>query len=93
MVEVLYFADFKAITQKEKEIFKLSENKDLMGIIEKLVESYPVMEKILLELPERSIKDTISIAVNHSIVKREDWDSIKLHDDDKIAFLLPVSGG
>ena len=93
MVKVLYFAELKLITQKEKEDFKLKEEKTVKELINKLIEIYPKLKKILISNDGEQLKNTISISVNHSVVKQDDPFSLQLDEDDVIAFLLPVSGG
>ncbi|MBD3212390.1 MAG: MoaD family protein [Candidatus Lokiarchaeota archaeon] len=93
MVEVLYFADFKSITNKEKEHFNLHNKKSLMDLIRQLTAKYPKLGQVLLEPNHQEIKKSISIAINHSIIDRHEMDTYKLENEDKVSFLLPVSGG
>jgi MoaD family protein len=90
---VLYFADFKSITNKEKEHFNLHNKKSLMDLVRQLTTKYPKLEQVLLEPNHQEIKKSLSIAINHSIIDRHDMDTYKLENEDKVAFLLPVSGG
>lgn len=93
MVKLLYFAEFKLITKKEKESFNLKGDKTVRELVHKLIEKYPKMENLLLSNHSEKLKNSISISVNHSIVKRDDPMSLQLKNDDVISFLLPVSGG
>lgn len=93
MVEVLYFADFKSITSKEKEHFPLTDEKSLKELVQQLTDKYPKLEQILLDHDSKKLNDSISISINHSIVNRQKIDAFKLENEDKVAFLLPVSGG
>jgi len=93
MVQVLYFADLKSITEKEKEHIILNEKKNLMHLTQQLIVKYPSLEKILLDSHNGDIKKSISIAVNHCIIDRQKIKLYRLNKDDKVAFLLPVSGG
>ena len=93
MVQVLYFADLKSITEKEKEHIILNEKKNLMHLTQQLIVKYPSLEKILLDSDNGKIKKSISISLNHSIIDRQKIETYRLNKDDKVAFLLPVSGG
>jgi len=93
LVEVLYFADFKSITGREREEIKLSNSNTLMDLIQELIAKYPSLREILLNRKTNTVKDSISIAINHSIIDRDNLNSLRLKQGDKIAFLLPVSGG
>ncbi|TFG04937.1 MAG: MoaD/ThiS family protein [Promethearchaeota archaeon] len=93
MVEILYFADFKTITKKEKETFHLLNHKSLIDLIQRLIVKYPSLEQILLDSDNGEIKKSISVAVNHSIINRQKIETYRLNKEDKVAFMLPVSGG
>jgi len=93
LVEILYFADFKTITNKEKETFQSLNHKSLIDLIQRLIVKYPSLEKILLDSDNGKIKKSISISLNHSIIDRQKIETYRLNKDDKVAFLLPVSGG
>ncbi len=93
MVKILYFADFKTITHKDEEYINLNQLKTLGELINKLIKKYPLLKKILLEEKTNTIKNTISVAINHCIIKNHNLNSQLLLKDDILAFLLPVSGG
>ena len=93
MVKVLYFADFKTITQKNEEYFNHNQPKKLGEVVKILIKKYPLLKNILLEGKTNTIKNTISIAINHSIINNHNPLSEPLQKDDILAFLLPVSGG
>jgi len=93
MVKLLYFAEFKLITKKERESFNLQEDKTVRELVHKLIKKYPKMENLLLSNPGEKLKNSISLSINHSVVKRDDPMSLELKKDDVISFLLPVSGG
>jgi len=90
---VLYFADFKTITQKSEEYFNHNHPRNVGEIVKILIKKYPQLKNILLEAKTNKIKDTISIAINHSIIKNPNPRSESLQKDDILAFLLPISGG
>ncbi|MEJ2251232.1 MAG: MoaD/ThiS family protein [Candidatus Lokiarchaeota archaeon] len=92
MVEILYFAEFKSITNKEKEKISLKDT-NLMGLINYLIEKYPKMKSIIWDNNTKGLSDEISIAINHNIVSKKERSTIELSDDDVIALLMPVSGG
>ncbi|MBY9007300.1 MAG: MoaD/ThiS family protein [Candidatus Lokiarchaeota archaeon] len=91
IVEVLYFADFKDISGKSRELFLL-EKKSLRELIDLIIGKYPKIKDLILENNDNKIKNTISIAINDNITKSIDL-NISLNNEDKIAFLLPFSGG
>jgi MoaD family protein len=93
MVKILYFAEFKLITKKEEETIQLRKERSVKELVNRLIEKYPKMEKLLVTDHGKSLKNTISLSVNHSVVKRDNLMSKKLKENDIIAFLLPVSGG
>jgi len=90
-IEVLYFAEFKTITGKEREKFKLS-NSTLEGLLRLLFEKYNVRDLIWDEKNQK-IHSLISIIINSQAIHEKDPSLINLNDRDTIAFLLPVSGG
>ena len=92
MVEILYFADLKDITGKDKENINLNNNK-LKELIHILINKYPPIKNLLWDEENQILKNIISIAINDSIIHNKDKLTIQLSDDDKVAFLLPVSGG
>ena len=93
MVKVLYFAELKLITQKEKETFKLEGEQTVKALVDTLIKNYPKLKKILMSNDGEQLKNTISLSVNHSVVKQDDPFSLQLDEDDVVAFLLPISGG
>jgi MoaD family protein len=91
IVEVLYFAEFKDITGKEKEKFKLAEN-NLSGLLKLLFKKYK-LKNIIWDEENRKIHNSISIIINNQAIHKKDPSIVKLNDGDRVAFLLPVSGG
>ena len=91
IVEVLYFAEFKEITGRDKEKFELSSNY-LKELIDLLLEKYKIRNLIWDEDVQR-VHTLISIIINNQAIYEKDPLLVKLKDGDKIAFLLPVSGG
>jgi len=91
-IEVLYFADLKDITQKNKESFEIPDlnMKELIGLLFKKYESFKFL---LWDEHLKNIRNDVSIAVNDSITHSNDKLSISFSNGDKIAFLLPISGG
>ena len=92
MVEVLYFAEFKSITNKEKEKFNFKSIR-LSELINHIIQRYPKMQSLIFDDKTDAISDEISIAINHNILKKEEKSSIKLTENDVVAFLMPISGG
>ena len=91
-VKVLYFAELKEATNKEEESFAL-ENSSVKELIKLLFGKYNSLKNILWDDSSENLRNTISIAINDNIVRSEDILSIPLSSGDKIAFLLPMSGG
>ncbi len=91
IVEVLYFAEFKDITSKEKEKFNLSNN-HLKELINLLIKKYNI-QHLLWDETAQKVQDHISIIINNEPVHETDPLLIKVNNNDIIAFLLPVSGG
>lgn len=91
IVEVLYFAEFKDITSKEKEKFEITEN-NLEGLLKMLFQKYKLKDLIWDEKGQK-IHSLISIIINNQAIHEKDPLLIEIFDGDTIAFLLPVSGG
>ena len=93
IVEVLYFAEFKDITGKEKEKFELSNNQ-LKYLIELLITKYKLpLQNLLWDENTQSISNLISIIINNQALLQENALLAQINDGDVITFLLPVSGG
>ena len=93
IVEVLYFAEFKDITGKEKEKFELSNNQ-LKSLIELLLNKYKLpLRNLLWDDNAQNISNLISVIINNQAVTQKNPLLTEIKDGDIIAFLLPVSGG
>ncbi|MFX1344947.1 MAG: MoaD/ThiS family protein [Promethearchaeota archaeon] len=93
IVEVLYFAEFKDITGKEREKFELS-NSHLKELIKLLSEKYGErIHNLIWDDHIQKIHNLISIIINNQPIHEKDPSVINLNDGDIIAFLMPVSGG
>ncbi len=93
IVEVLYFAEFKDITGKEKEKFELSNNQ-LKFLIELLITKYKLpLKNLLWDNNTQNISNLISVIINNQAVIQKNPLLAEINDGDVIAFLLPVSGG
>ena len=90
-VKVLYFAELKDITGKEREIFILSDF-TLEELLNQLFEKYELKDLIWDEV-NQVIHSLISIIINNQAIHEKNPSLISLKDGDTIAFLLPVSGG
>jgi MoaD family protein len=90
-IEVLYFADIKDITGKDKEIYEVNQN--LKDLIELMFNKYNSIKKLLWEDNKNTLKKSIRIAINDEIVSNNDLLNLNLSEGDKLAFLLPLSGG
>lgn len=91
IVEVLYFAEFKDITSKEKEKFEINEN--LEDLLDLLFKKYESLRNLIWDEKTQKIHSLISIIINNQAINEKDPLKINLKDGNTIAFLLPVSGG
>ena len=93
IVEVLYFAEFKDITGKEKEEFELLNNQ-LKTLIDLLLTKYKLpLRNLLWDENTQNISNLISIIINNQALLQENPLLAQINDGDVIAFLMPVSGG
>jgi MoaD family protein len=93
IVEVLYFAEFKDITGKEREKFEIS-NSHLKEVVKLLSEKYGRrIHNLIWDEKVQKIHNLISIIINNHPIHEKDPSIINLSDGDTIAFLMPVSGG
>lgn len=91
-IEVLYFAELKDITKKQSESFQLP-NSNMKGLIEFLFKKYAPLKNILWDTTSEKLRNNVSLAINDVLISSEDKLSITFSNGDKIAFLLPISGG
>ena len=91
IVEVLYFAEFKDMTGKEKEKFELSKN-NLRELIDILLDKYPI-KTLIWDEQTKKVHNLISVIINNQAIHEKDPKLIDLNDGDTVAFLMPVSGG
>ncbi len=91
-IEVLYFADFKDIIGKDKEIYELNDS-SLKDFVNLLFNKYPSIKDLIWEDYTDNIKRSVKIAINDEIVFSEKLLNIKLSEGDRLAFILPISGG
>jgi MoaD family protein len=93
IVEVLYFAEFKDITGKEREKFELL-NSHLKELVDLLSKKYGIkIHNLIWDDKFQKIHNLISIIINNQSIHEKDPSIINLSDGDTIAFLMPVSGG
>ncbi len=91
-IEVLYFSELKELTGKDREVLSLKKA-SFNELLDFLLTAYPSLEPVLCEKKSRNLKSRINIVINDSIVQKKDRKNLALKDGDKIAFLLPLSGG
>ena len=91
IIEILYFAEIKEITKKERERFQISES-NLKALLNVLFEKYE-LKNIIWDEKSQKIHNLISVVINNKVIQKKDPLFINLNDGDTIAFLLPVSGG
>lgn len=90
-VEVLYFAEFKDITGREKEDVELVNN-SLKELINILLSKYNI-RNLLWDEKIQNIHNNISLIINNKAIHDKNPLLIELKEGDSIAFLTPVSGG
>lgn len=91
IIQVLYFAEFKEITGKEKEEFNISSD-NLQGLLNQLFEKYD-LKNLIWDEKSQKVHDLISIIINNQSIQEKNPLLVSLKNGDKVAFLLPVSGG
>ncbi|MFW9876747.1 MAG: MoaD/ThiS family protein [Candidatus Thorarchaeota archaeon] len=93
IVEVLYFAEFRDITGRERETFEIS-NSHLLEVVQILSKKYGFrIQNLIWDENVQKIHNVISIVINNQPIHEKDASIINLSDGDTIAFLMPVSGG
>jgi len=93
IVEVLYFAEFKDITGKEREKFELSNN-HLKDLVSQLFKKYgDNLRNLIWDGNLQKMHNLISVIINNQPIHEKDPSVINLSEGDTIAFLMPVSGG
>lgn len=90
-VEILYFAEIKDITGKEKERFEIVHN--LEELLQILFKKYNTLQNLLWDENSQNMHNIISVIINNQSIHEKDPSLIQLNDGDTVAFLLPVSGG
>ncbi|MFW9989864.1 MAG: MoaD/ThiS family protein, partial [Candidatus Odinarchaeota archaeon] len=75
----------------EKEQFELSSDtlKELLNILFKNEK----LKNLIWDKKNQQIHNLISIIINNQPIHEKNPSLVKLHNNDRIAFLLPVSGG
>ncbi len=91
IIHVIYFAEFKAITGREREEFNLTEF-TLEGLFNILFEKYK-LRNLIWDEKNQKIHNLVSVIINNQAIHEKNPSSINLNDNDTVAFLLPVSGG
>ena len=91
-VEILYFADFKDITGKDREFLELNEN-TINGLISRVFSKYDPIKNLIWDDEMKSLKGNISIVINDKLITDKNKEKLELADGDKVAFLLPFAGG
>jgi len=91
-VEILYFADFKDITGKDREFLDLDE-KTIVGLTSKIFSMYNPLKNLIWDNEIKNLKGNISIVINDKLFTGKNKGKIELIDGDKVAFLLPFAGG
>ncbi len=66
-VEILYFADFKDITGKDREFLELKEN-TVEGLTSEILSKYNPMQNLIWDDKIKSLKRNVSIVINDQMV-------------------------
>ena len=90
-VEILYFAEIKDITGKEKEKFDAVKN--LEDLLLMLFKKYEILRNLIWDEKTQEIHNFISVIINNQAIRKKDPSLVPLNDGDRVAFLSPVSGG
>ena len=90
-IEVLYFADFKDIVGKDKEICNIENN--LKDLIDLLIDKYQPIKKLIWDEKINNFKSSIKLAINDKLIIQENLLKLPLSEGDRVAFLMPLSGG
>lgn len=89
---MLYFADFKDITGKNREFLELKEN-TVEGLTSTIFSKYNPIKTLIWDDEIKNLKGNISIVINDKLISGKNKGKKKLLDGDKVAFLLPFAGG
>jgi len=92
IINVLYFAELKDITNKENEKFEL-ESRDMKELIDLIIKKYPGLQDLIWDQKTQKLRNNISTIINNQALHTINPLLKKLNDADTVAFLLPVSGG
>ena len=92
IIEILYFADFKDITGKNREFLELKES-TVEGLTSKILSKYISIKTLIWDDEIKNLKDNISIVINDKIITGKNKEKKELTEGDKVAFLLPFAGG
>ena len=91
-VEVLYFANFKDVTGKDREFLEIKEN-TVEFLASKILSKYNPIKNLIWDAEIKNLKRNISIVINDKLITDKNKGKIALVDGDKVAFLLPFAGG
>ena len=91
-VEVLYFANFKDVTGKDREFLEIKEN-TVAFLASKILSKYNPIKNLIWDDEIKNLKRNISIVINDKLITDKNKGKMALVDGDKVAFLLPFSGG
>ncbi len=92
IIKVLYFAELKDLTGKENEFINIEKN-SIESVISSIIEKHPGLKPLLIDGDSLKLKKNVSIAINDKIIEKNRKETSILKENDKIAFLLPISGG
>jgi len=91
-VEILYFANFKDITGKDREFLELKKN-TVEELTSKLFSKYKPIKNLIWDDEIKNLKGNISIVINDKLITDKNKGKMAFVDGDKVAFLLPFAGG
>ncbi|KKM92903.1 hypothetical protein LCGC14_1213850, partial [marine sediment metagenome] len=84
-INILYFAEFRDITGKEREKIELSNN-HIKELVSQLIKKYNI-QHLLWDEAAQKVQNNISIIINNEPVYETDPLLIKVNDGDTITFL------
>ena len=69
------------------------EKNSIESVISSIIEKHPDLKPLLIDGDSLKLKKNVSIAINDKIIEKNRKETSILKENDKIAFLLPISGG
>jgi len=94
MVIIDFFGSMRGVTGKNREEVAVPEGSTVYELLKTLSGAYGSAFRDEIFLPDgASLRDDISITVNHNVALGPDLDTIKISDGDNVALLPLFPGG